>query len=237
MAKSQKTNKKVHASPMAVLMLLALVWTAPNSAEAQVDVPEVEIISVTPQTQSFIELMPEWDQPRMPSQLSGREREAILKQVSGEDSTGTPLLNNIQTMGRTPVVRQLILSTKRPWYVHRAFLSAEGAERVDVRSVMRFGESQSGRAIVGINLVAGSTYLFDFLVDGEGEGAFTLETDSGLYEFADPDGDRDNVLIALKAERTGWTEISLRRTAGAFDLHSVEVTLVVGLPEAVSGAD
>ena len=89
--------------------------------------------------------------------------------------------------------------------------------------------------IVGVNLIAGSTYLFDFLVNGEGEGTFTLETDSGLYEFPDPNGDLDNVLVAFRAEQTGWTEISLRRTKGSFDLHSVEVTLAVAPQDQEAG--
>ena len=231
MAMSRKNKIKPHAAPAGALLLLAVSLLLPGGVAAQAEVPELEIISVSPQSRNELELVPEWDIPRTPSQLSGKERQALLQQVSGGGSGGIPLLNNIQTMGRTPVVRQLILSVKRPWYVHRAFLSSEGAERVDVRSVMRFGDSQPGRAIVGVNLIAGSTYLFDFLVDGQGEGTFTLETDSGIHEFPDPNGDRDNVLAAFKAEQSGWTEISLRRTSGSFDLHSVEVTLAVAPTE------
>lgn len=235
MALSQKNNSNSHAAPVAVLLLFSAVLSFPGGVAAQDEVPEIEVIPVTPQSRNVLELVPDWDIPRTPSQLTGQERQALLQQISGGGSGGTPLLNNIQTMGRTPVVRQLILSVKRPWYVHRAFLSSEGAERVDVRSVMRFGDSQPGRAIVGVNLIAGSTYLFDFLVSGEGEGTFTLETDSGLYEFPDPNGDRDNVLVAFRAEQSGWTEISLRRTSGSFDLHSVEVTLAVARQDQESG--
>ena len=227
MATSQNNNKTTRSRRLGALLLAAVFLGASAGQAAETDVPEVQIISVTPQTRSANDLVSEWEQPRKPSQLTGREREAILEQVSGGENVGIPLLNTIQNQGRTPEVRQLILTVKRPWYVHRAFLSSENARFVDARSVMRFDESQPGRAIVGINLVAGSTYLFDFLVDGEGEGVYTLETVSGNHEFPDPAGDRDNVLVALRAEQSGWTEVSLHRSAGSFDLHSVEVTLAV----------
>lgn len=209
-------------------LALALMMPVTAAVAAGVEVPEVEIISVTPKTQSANDLVPGWEKPRKPRQLSGEQRQALLEQVSGGGKGGIPLLNTIQTQGRTPEVRQLILTVKRPWYVHRAFLSSEGAERVDARSVMRFGDSGEGRAIVGINLIQGNTYLFDFLVDGEGEGVYTIETDAGVYELPDPDGTRDSVLVALKAEQSGWVEINLRRSTGSFDLHSVEVTLALG---------
>ena len=212
----------------AMPLLLAVVLSYPLSVSAQEDVPDVEIVSVTPQARNELELVPEWEIPNTPQQLTGPKRQELLEYVSGGGSGGVPLLNVIQTQGRIPDVRQLILSVKRPWYVHRAFLSSEGAEFADVRSVMRFGDSPDGRAIVGINLVEGRSYLFDFLVDGQGEGTYVLNTDSGSREFADPDGNRNNVLVALKAEQSGWTELSLSRTAGGFDLHSVEVTLAVG---------
>jgi hypothetical protein len=137
-------------------------------------------------------------------------------------------MNNIQTQGKTPTLRQVILTVKRPWYVHRAFLAGEGVQRVDARSVLHFDESIPGRAIVGLNLIEGHTYLLDFLLQGEGPGDYRVETGEEILEFPDPGAERTHVLLALEAGNNGWTEVSLSRDAGAFDLHSVEVTLARG---------
>lgn len=214
------------------LMFIALiVVSGTGPVFAQGETPEFTVIKVDPTVQSANDLVAGWDQPRKPPQLTGNERQELIEAVSGGGSGGIPLINNIQTQGRTPTVRQLILSVKRPWYVHRAFLSSEGAQRVDARSVMHFDESTPGRAVVGLNLVAGKNYLVDFLVDGNGEGTYTIESGAGTQEFPDPEGERNHVLLALQAQQSGWAELSLRRSAGSFDLHSVEVTLAVGSEE------
>lgn len=215
---------------LGVVLVSLAVFAGPLPA-ADVDVPEVIVVPVSPERGSAEGLVPDWEQPRRPSTLSGNDRQAILKQVSGGGSGGVPLLNSIQTQGRTPTVRHLILTVKRPWYVHRGFLSGENVQRVDARSTMRFHESTPGRAIVGLNLIEGNIYLVDFLIDGEGQGDYSVETSAGSHAFPDPDGERTHVLLALKAERNGWTEVSLRRDAGAFNLHSVEITLAQGPPE------
>lgn len=211
---------------LGVLLCSMAVCSAPLPA-ADVEVPEILVVPVTPERGSADGLVPDWDQPRRPPPLGGRERQAILEQVSGGGSGGVPL-PSLQTEGRTPTVRHLILSVKRPWYVHRGFLSGENVQRVDARSIMRFDESMPGRAIVGINLIAGNVYLLDFLIAGEGQGDYSVETSAGMHAFPDPDGKRTHVLLALKAEKNGWTEVSLRRDAGAFELHTVEVTLAQG---------
>lgn len=213
---------------MATLLLLCGAPAMAVAAGTEVDVPEVPIISVAPESGNVDTLVPGWEKPRRPASLGGRERQAILQQVSGGGSGGLPLMNNINTMGRTPTLRQAILSVKRPWFNHRAFLSAEGVQRVDARSVMRFDESIPGRAILGINLLKDTTYLIDFLVQGEGEGDYVVTTASGTQTFPDADARLNHVLIAVNATSNGWVEVSLSRTAGAFDLHTVEVTLARG---------
>lgn len=216
-------------------LLCTLFCSYVAAAGSEVEIPEFTVIAVSPQEASADALVSDWEQPRKPSQLSGKERQALLEQVSGGGMGGIPLLNNIQTQGRTPTIRQLILTVKRPWYVHRAFLSSEGAQRVDARSVMHFDESMPGRAVVGLNLITGKTYLLDFLINGEGEAVYTIESSAGVQEFPDPDGKRGHILVALKAEQSGWTELSLRRSSGSFDLHSVEVTLALGPAEGAQG--
>jgi hypothetical protein len=172
------TGQKIYPA-----LLCALFCSNVTAAGAEVEIPEFTVIAVSPQEDSAGDLVSDWEQPRKPPQLSGKERQALLEEVSGGGTGGIPLINNIQTQGRTPTVRQLILSVKRPWYVHRAFLSSEGAQRVDARSVMHFDESMPGRAVVGLNLIAGNTYLLDFLIKGEGEAVYTIESSSGIQEF------------------------------------------------------
>ncbi len=225
-------NRTRPPRPGACLIIAAMVIAiVPPVIAAEEKVPEFTVITVNPDKQGANDLLPGWEQPRKPSQLTGKERQELIEAVSGAESGGIPLLNNIQTQGRTPTVRQLILSVKRPWYVHRAFLSSEGAQRVDARSVIHFDANKPARAVVGLNLIEGNTYLLDFLIDGQGAGVYSIETDSGIEEFPDPDGTRNHVLVALRAEQSGWTELSLRRSAGSFDLHSVEVTLALGTGE------
>jgi len=248
MAKSQSNNEKsinhkqrvrsVHSARMAFLWLMILPFASFFCVVAFATddgLPKFTVITVSPDEQSANALLPDWNQPRKPMQLSGTERQALIEEISGGGSGGVPLLNNIQTQGRTPSVRQLILSPKRPWYVHRAFLSSEGAQRVDARSVMHFNQSMPGKAVVGLNLIAGQAYLLDFLINGEGEGVYSIESSAGTQEFPDPDGERGHILVALQAEQSGWIELSLSRSAGSFDLHSVEVTLAVGSKEGIPG--
>jgi hypothetical protein len=216
---------------VAIVLVLQASMQSSVAQDAGVIVPEVAVISVTPEGGSSDSLVEEWDEPRRPPTLSGKERQAILIQVSGGGAGGLPLLNNIQTQGKTPTLRQVILTSKRPWYVHRAFLAGEGVQRMDARSAMSFDESIPGRAIVGLNLIAGHTYLVDFLLRGAGEGVYRVETSAGPMDFPDPGAQRTHVLLALEAENNGWTEISLSRDAGSFDLHSVEVTLARGPTE------
>lgn len=227
MVKSPETRLPRSTCLAAGIALLVAAWPGSVPA-AEPDVPEVPVIAVSPESRDMDSLLPNWGKPRRPPPLGGRERQAILQQVSGGGQGGLPLLNTIQTQGRTPDLRQAILTVKRPWYVHRAFLSAEGVQRVDARSVMRFDESIPGRAVVGLNLNVGHTYLIDFLVKGEGKGDYSVETSAGIQPFPDPKGERTHVLVALDAQESGWTEVSLRRDGGAFDLHSVEVTLARG---------
>jgi len=218
------------AVAMALILVPFLLGFAgtESAAGAEIEVPQVSVIGVTPQGHNADSLIVEWDQPRRPATLSGKERQAILVQVSGGGSGGLPLMNNVQTQGKTPTLRQVILTVKRPWYVHRAFLAGEGVQRVDARSVMHFHESIPGRAIVGLNLIEGHTYLLDFLLQGQGAGEYQVETSEGILEFPDPRAERTHVLLALEAGNNGWTEVSLSRNTGAFDLHSVEVTLARG---------
>lgn len=206
---------------------LALWACAANLTADDAGAPEVAVFAVTPAAGSEDSLVPDWEEPVRPAPLGGKERQAVLAQVGG-GAGGVPLINDIQTSGRTPQVRHLILSVKRPWYQHRGFLSAEGAQRVDARSVMHFDESFPGRAIVGLKLVKGRSYLLDFLVSGEGEGSYLMESESGTKEFPDPKAKMTHVLVGLDAAATGWTEVSLRRNGGAFSLHNVEVTLARG---------
>ncbi len=218
-------------SALAAVLLAAGMPAPAAAAGTNVDVPEVPIIAVTPEAGNVDQLVPDWEQPRRPPTLGGRERQAILQQVSDGGAGGLPVMNNINTMGRTPTLRQAILNFKRPWFNHRAFLSAEGVQRVDARSVMRFDESVPGRAIVGINLLKDTTYLVDFLVQGEGEGDYEVTTAAGTRSYPDAGAKLNHVLIAVRAEADGWTEVSLSRTAGAFDLHTVEITLARGPDE------
>lgn len=227
MNKASTTGRGARALTALLLMALALVSGSLPAAGQDVDVPEVPVIAVTPDAGSANGLT-EWEQPRRPQVLGGRERQAILEQVSGGGAGGLPLMDNIQNSGKTPTLRQAILTVKRPWMVHRAFLSSEGAQRVDARSVLSFDEAVPGRAVVGLNLMEGQIYLIDFLLQGRGAGDFLLTTSAGVHTYPDPDAKRNHVLIALKADRSGWAEISLSRTAGGFDLHSVEATLAVG---------
>lgn len=231
------TSRNPFAGSALAAVLFAAGMPAPAAAAGpEVDVPEVPVIAVTPQTGNVDKLVPGWEQPRRPPTLGSRERQAILQQVSGGGSGGLPVMNNVNTMGRTPTLRQAILTVKRPWINHRAFLSAEGAQRVDARSILRFDESVPGRAIIGINLLKDTTYLVDFLVQGEGEGDYVVTTASGTQTFPDADARLNHVLIAVRAQSDGWTEINLGRTAGAFDLHSVEVTLARGPNESEKAA-
>lgn len=218
-------------SALAAVLLAGGMPVSAAAAGTEVDVPEVPVIAVTPEAGKANNLLPDWEQPRRPPTLGSRERQAILQQVSGGGSGGVPLMNNINTMGRTPTLRQAILNFKRPWFNHRAFLSAEGVQRVDARSVMRFDESVPGRAIVGVNLLKDTTYLIDFLVQGEGEGDYVVTTATGTQLYPDAGAKLNHVLIAVRAQANGWTEVSLSRTAGAFDLHTVEITLARGPDE------
>ena len=216
---------------VSAVVSFAHVSMATMAAGQDVDVPEVPVISVSPKSGSSDSVTPDWDQPKRPPALTGRERQALLQQVAGGGDGGLPMMNNIQTQGRTPTLRQAILTVKRPWYIHRAFLAAEGVQRVDARSILRFDDSQAGRAIVGLNLIEGHTYLIDFLLKGKGEGDYEVTTSTGTHAYPDPGAKRNHVLIALEAAASGWTEVSLRRTGGGFDLHSVEVTLARGANE------
>lgn len=217
---------------MTLPVLAAWATALPAQEDATPDVP---IIAVSPQVGSSDSLIPDWEQQRRPATLGSRDRQAILEYVSGGGEGGVPLINTIQTQGRTPTVRHLILTVKRPWYVHRAFLAAEGVQRVDARSTMHFEGATPGRVIVGLNLIEGNVYLLDFLLKGEGKGDYTVITGAGAQAFPDVDGDRTHVLLALEAQSSGWTEVSLSRDGGAFDLHSVEVTLARGPGEEGQG--
>lgn len=216
------------ACRIAVAVLAGSVATGALAGGQDVDVPEVPVLSVSPSTSNVDTLVEDWEKPRRPGALSGRERQAILQQVSGGGPGGLPVINNIQTQGRTPTLRQAILTVKRPWYNHRAFLSAEGVQRVDARSVMRFDESIPGRAIVGMNLQKDTIYLIDFLVQGKGEGDYVVVSDAGVQTYPDADAKLNHVLLAVEADKDGWTEVSLSRSAGAFDLHTVEITQALG---------
>lgn len=224
MATPPESNLSRHGGLIAALVFFVILAAGTVSA-AETDVPEVPVISVTPESRSSNSVLADWGDPPRPAPLSGKERQALLQQVSGGGTGGQPVLNDIQTQGRTPTLRQAILTVKRPWYVHRAFLAAEGVERMDARSVIRFRAGGEGRVVVGLNLIEGSTYLMDFLIRGEGEGDYSVETSAGVELYPDPDGERTHVLMALKAEASGWAGVSLRREGAAFELHSVEVTL------------
>lgn len=215
------------AGPLLPALLLLAAWAVPLMAQDDA-ATEVPIVAVSPKGGNADSLVSEWEQPRRPATLGSRERQQVLQQVSGGGPGGVPLGDELQLQGRAPAVRHLILTVKRPWYVQRAFLAAEGVQRVDARSTMRFDESVPGRAIVGLNLVKGNVYLVDFLLNGEGNGDYELTTDAGIQTYADPDGSRTHVLVALDVQSSGWTELSLGRKSGAFDLHSVEVTLALG---------
>ena len=230
-AKSMRhPQPRVPLMPFLLAILLGFAETS-LAVGAEIDVAGISVISISPEGKNADSLVPEWDQPRRPPTLSGKERQAVLVQVSGGGSGGLPLMNNIQTQGKTPALRQVILTVKRPWFVHRAFLAGEGVQRVDARSVMHFDESIPGRAVVGLNLVEGHIYLLDFLLQGEGAGSYRVDTGEDTLEFPDPGAERTHVLLALEAGSNGWTEVSLSRDAGAFDLHSVEVTLARGPEE------
>ena len=209
-----------------VLLSLASAWAGSLPAQT-VEVPEVPIISVSPQGRDSNSVLPDWDDPVKPAPLSGRERQAVLQQVSG-GAGGLPLINNIQTQGRTPTLRQVVLTVKRPWYVHRAFLAGEGVQRVDSRSAMHLEGDAKGLATVGLNLIKDTVYLIDFLVRGEGAGEYRIETDDGAQVFPDADGKRTHVLVAVEAKTSGWMGVGLRREGGPFELHTVEVTLARG---------
>ena len=210
-----------------VALVLSLALTVPLAASDEA-VPEIPVVAVTANGGGTSSLMPDWEEPQRPPTLGGREREAVLKRVSGGGSGGVPLPNDLQARGLAPTLSHLILTVRRPWFVQRGFLAGEGVARLDTRSALSFEADTPGRAIVGLNLQEGLTYLVDFLISGRGAGDYVLETSTGSTIFADDSGERTHVLVAIKAEESGWTEISLRRAAGDFDLHTVEVTLASG---------
>lgn len=226
-ALAKRAVKRISVSTAATILAVA---AAPLHAEGP-EVPDIPMISVKAVGGSVDKLMPGWEKLKRPATLGGRERQAILEHVSGGGLGGVPVPNTIQTQGKTPTLTHLLLTVRRPWFVHRGFLAGEGVARLDGRAAMRFDESVPGRAIVGLNVAEGLTYLVDFLIQGEGAGDYVFESTAGAQVFADPDAERTHVLVAITAENSGWTEISLRRDGGAFDLHTVEITLAQGPQE------
>jgi hypothetical protein len=189
----------------------------------------IEVLTVKPAKIAPAVLMPNAPVPGAPPPIDAAQRAAWLAghaaadggeaAAAGEGDEAEAAADGPETTATTIVLGPATLAA-----ADRAYLVLTRPVSVHPEATIEFAADPGGMAAVRLKVQAGATYLLDFAVSGLGQGVYTLAADSGLREFADPEGALRHLLIGLKAEASGWTSVRLQRSGAGYHLHSVEVT-------------
>lgn len=185
------------------LPLLALLYC--HTALAQ----ELQTFNVAPSSRALAILPPRSQVPLPPNPLDEERLGEILQSLEG------------QAGGES-----FVLDSKHPYHGEKGYLTLSRPAIVHPESSIFFDNDPAAVLGVRLNVEEGGTYLLDFAVSGKGSGNYIVTTETGAQEFADENPSPRRLLVALKAETSGWTPVRLQRTGEGFRLYSVTTTRV-----------
>jgi hypothetical protein len=176
----------------------------------------IEVLTVKPAKIAPAVLMPNAQVPSTPPPIDAAQRAAWLAGQAAADA------------GDAAAATTIVLGPAMLSVSDRAHLVLTRPVSVHPEATIEFAADPGGIAAVRLKVQAGETYLLDFAVSALGQGVYTLAADSGQREFADPEGALRHLLIGLKAEASGWTNVRLQRGGAGYHLHAVAVTGALG---------
>lgn len=183
----------------------------------------VKIFEVTPVRRVPAILAPNAQTPAAPAPLDSQLKARILDDLGAEKDV--PAGNEDHQSGQDEAGR-IVLSSKQPFMEGLAVLTLNHPTTVHPETGIRFSADGDGSAAVKFMLQEGSGYLLDFQVRSSGPGFYTVETAGGAQQFDDQTGAREHILVAIKAQGSGWTTTRLKHQGSDFHLYSVELTEV-----------
>ena len=172
--------------------------------------PAVTTFTVKPMQRPPAILMPDVTPP---PPLADEEKQNALRAIGGSPASVN------EGAG-------FVLSAATPWVEDKGYLVLTGAQTVHPESAIEFGPDGGGVLGVKLNVVKGGLYLVEFAVSAVGPGTYRVSADSEGQDFEDPHAKSRHLLIGLRAETDGWTNVRLQRTGAGYKLHSVEITSV-----------
>lgn len=206
------------------LLLILLVLLSASAAQALDEAAgaqtvNIESLSVRPVHYAPAVLMPNEQVPDAPAPLDDGQRRAWLESVVA----AAPGAEQERAAG-TVDFETMILTAAGPYLAGQAYLVLTRPQSVHPESTVRFEDDPAAMTAVKVNVVEGRSYLVDFSVRARGPGVYHVDADSAARKFDDAHGALQHVLIALRADASGWTTVRLRREGGGYHLYSVRVT-------------
>jgi len=198
-----------------------LMFMSPVFAQELVE-GELKTFTVKPSHRPVAILAPNALTPVAPDPISSSAKAEILKSIGG--SADVPSAQSEDTAEQS-VLEHIVLTSKQPFVNEQGYLRLTLPQTVHPESPVVFNKKYPSTMSVNLKVEEGGLYLVDFAVKGVGPGTYKVTTEAGSQEFEDTGGNLNHVLIALNAEGSGWTGVSMIHT-GTYNLFSVEVTRV-----------
>jgi hypothetical protein len=198
----------------AVLLLIPAVFAQDRQEDG------VKTFTVKPSHRPVAILAPNALTPVAPEPISPSERGDILKSIGG--SGNAPSTDGMDAAPK-PGLQHIVLTSRQPFVSEKGYLRLTLPQTVHPESPIVFNKEFPSTMSVNLKVEEGGLYLVDFAVRGVGSGTYKVNTGAGGQEFDDTEGNLKHVLIALNAEASGWTGVSMTHT-GTYNLFSVEVT-------------
>ncbi len=201
-------------------LVFALFLLIPLASAQDSRADEVKVFTVKPSNRPVAILAPNALTPVAPEPISPSERGGILKSIGG--SGNVPSADGVDEAPK-PVLEHIVLTSRQPFVNEKGYLRLTLPQTVHPESPIVFNKEYPSTMSVNLKVEEGGLYLVDFTVKGVGSGTYKVVTEAGSQEFKDAGGNLKHVLIALNAEASGWTGVSMTHT-GTYNLFSVEVT-------------
>ncbi len=163
--------------------------------------------------------------PRRPAPADAARNEAMRSLAGGPG--GVPQGPGTVQAPKPGELQDVTLTTQRPWINEQAYMThllPYGTNTATGHAL--FNKNFPGSTGVYLNVLKGSSYLVDFVVDSWGGGTYRVQSGAMHQEFQNADG-AQHLMVGVQPAASGWVNLFLSRPGGTgYYVMEVRVTRV-----------
>lgn len=163
--------------------------------------------------------------PRRPAPADAARNDAVRTLSSGRG--GVPQGPGAVQAQKPGELQDVTLTSQRPWINEQAYVTYLLAYGTNTATGhVLFNKNFPGLTGVYLNVLQGSSYLVDFVVDSWGEGTYRVESGDVRQEFKNAEGPQ-HLMVGVQPTASGWVHVFLSRPGGTgYYVMEVRITRV-----------